>query len=248
MSILFIADVHLSNKKPKVLNGFLNFLNNQAIKATALYILGDLFEVWLGDDDKSTLHIDVARGLKILKEKEIPCYFIRGNHDFLLGSQYANACGMTLLPNYQVIRLSSGKNIIVLHGDLLCVNDKKYLRLKKILNYRILQKFFLSLPFFFRLHIFNFIYNCYNKYKKNKLEKKLNIDNKVVVDILMQNQSEIMIHGHTHQLAIHNIHYSKYFILKRIELGGWTESSGSVAQINEKDNSVFLKKFSLDIN
>lgn len=248
MSILFIADVHLSHDKPKIVNGFLNFLNNQAIKARALYILGDLFESWLGDDDQNLLHIDIAQGLKALQEKKIPCYFIHGNHDFLLGLEYANKCGMILLPNQKIIQLISGKKIVILHGDTLCTDDKKYLKMKKIFDYYILQKIFLSLPFTFRLYIYNFIYTYCNKHKPYKLKTQLNINNQIVIDMLIQSKVKIMIHGHTHQPAIHDIYYSKYIIFKRIVLGCWDECNGSVVKINEENNTISLIKFSLNIN
>lgn len=246
MSILFVADIHLSNKKPKVVDKFLSFLNNQAINACALYILGDLFEIWLGDDDQNLLHIQIAQSLKRLTDKKIPCYFIHGNHDFLLGSKYAKECGMILLPNYKILQLSSGIKIIVLHGDALCINDKKYLKLQKILNCHFLQKIFLSLPFFIREYIFNAIFVYCKKNQKYKSKKQLNIDNQIVIKMLIQNQSNIIIHGHTHQPAVHEIHYSKQVIFHRIVLGNWDENSSSVLQINEKNNTIDLMQFFVD--
>lgn len=248
MSILFIADLHLSKKNPKIVNGFLNFLYTQAIKSRALYILGDLFEIWLGDDDHHILHTKVAQGLKILKAKKIPCYFIRGNHDFLLGPKYANLCGMILLPRYQIIQLSSGKNIIILHGDSLCTNDTEYLKLQKIFNYHTLQKIFLSLPLILRKYIYNIIYTYCNQYKQNKQTQQFIINEQIIINILIQNRSEIMIHGHTHQPAIHDIYYSEKIIFKRIVLGNWTAREGSVVQINEHNDTISLIKFSLNIN
>lgn len=246
MSILFIADVHLSNKKPKIVNGFLHFLNNHAAKSSALYILGDLFEVWLGDDDKNTLHIDVAHGLQILKKKRIPCYFMHGNHDFLLGPKYANLCGMILLPYPQVIQLSSGENIVILHGDSLCIKDTQYLKMRNFLNYSILQKIFLSLPFSLRSYIFFKIYTYCNKYKQHKSLDQISVDNKTVINLLLQSQSNTIIHGHTHQSAIHNIFYSNKHTFKRIVLGKWDDQNGSMVKINEKNNTISLINFSLN--
>lgn len=246
MSILFISDVHLSHKKPKIVNGFLNFLRNHAIKAQALYILGDLFEIWLGDDELNKLHNKVALELKKLKKKQIPCYFIHGNRDFLLGSKYANSCGMILLPNFQTIKLLSGKKIIILHGDSLCINDKSFLKLKKFFNCNTLQKLFLSLPFSCRRLLFNIIHNFCVKHKKNKSKKQLKIDEKIALNMLIQNQSEIMIHGHIHQPKIYDIHYSQKIIFKRIVLGCWDQHEGSVVKINEKKGTISLIKISLN--
>lgn len=245
MSILLISDIHLSNKKPNVVKGFLHFLNHYAIKAQALYILGDLFEIWLGDDHHNSLHTNIAKSLKNLHKKQIPCYFIHGNHDFLLRSRYANLCGITLLPNEQVLKLTSGKNVVILHGDSLCTNDRKYKKFKKILNCHILQEVFLSLPLFIRLGIFNIINYCFIQVKKDVSKKKLNIHTQTVIDILIKNKSEIMIHGHTHQPAVHNILFSKKIYFKRIVLGCWNQY-GSMVKINEEDNSISLITFPLN--
>lgn len=245
MPILLISDIHLCSNKPSVIKGFLYFLNNYAIKARALYILGDLFEIWLGDDDHNALHANIAKSLKNLYKKQIPCYFIHGNHDFLLGSKYANLCGITLLPDEQVLKLKSGKNIVILHGDSLCLNDRKYRIFKKILNYHILQKIFLSLPLFIRLCIFKIIKTYFIQQKQYKSRKKLNIHSQTIIDILIKNKSEIIIHGHTHQPAIHNIYFSKQINFRRIVLGCWNQY-GSMVEINEKNNSISLITFPLN--
>lgn len=245
MFILFVSDIHLSNKKPNVITGFLHFLHNYAIQARALYILGDLFEIWIGDDDQNLLHTDIANSLKILHNKNIPCYLIRGNRDFLLGSEYANLCGITLLPDEQVIKLTSGNNIVILHGDSLCVHDKKYHKLKKILNCHILQKIFLSLPLLMRLSIFKIINYFCMQHKQYKQKKQFRIHTQTVINILNKNQAKIMIHGHTHQPAIHNIYFSEHKHFKRIVLGCWNQY-GSAVKINENNNNVSLITFPLN--
>ncbi|CAD83374.1 UDP-2,3-diacylglucosamine hydrolase [Candidatus Blochmanniella floridana] len=245
MSILFIADVHLCNTKPKIIHGFLNFLYNHAMQAQALYILGDLFEVWLGDDEKNIMHMTIAKGLQSLHKKKVPCYFIRGNHDFLLGPKYANLCDMILLPDSQVLKLPSGKNVVILHGDTLCIDDKSYQRLRNFLHCQILQKIFLSLPLSMRLYIFNCARTFCIKYKKYKLKQNLHIKLQTVIDMLIKNQSKILIHGHTHQPAIHNIQISENISFKRIVLGQWNKY-GSVATINEKNDDINLIHFPLN--
>lgn len=244
MSILFIADVHLSHKKPKITKGFLHFLNHYAIKSEALYILGDLFEIWVGDDDQSLLHYNIAQSLKLLNKKKIPCYFIHGNHDFLLGSKYADLCGMILLPEKQVLQLPSGKNVLILHGDILCIHDSPYQLLQKILRHYVFKKLFLSLPLSIRLYIFNIARAYCIKSKQYKQKNKFSIDSQTIIDFLIQNQSVIMIHGHTHQAAIYNIHHSKTVIFKRIVLGYW-DHYGSAVEINEKNDNLTLIKFPL---
>lgn len=245
MSIIFISDIHLCSTKPHVVNGFLNFLRNQAIHAHALYILGDLFEIWLGDDNQDLLYVNIAKNLKILHNKQIPCYFIRGNHDFLLGPKYANLCGITLLSDEQVLKLESGKNIVILHGDTLCTHDHDYNKLKKILNCRILQTIFLSLPLHIRLYIFNIINSYCTQRKQLKPEKSVNICTQTVIDMLIKNKSNIMIHGHTHQSAVHDIYFSKQIHFRRIVLGCWNQF-GSMVKIDEKNNTISLIRFPLN--
>lgn len=247
MSILFISDIHLCVKKPNITNGFFNFLNHRAIYAKALYILGDLFEIWLGDDACDLFHISIANTLKTLKKKNIPCYFIHGNHDFLLGQKYANLCGINLLPTTKILELSSGKRIVILHGDILCIKDISYQKFRKYLHHFKTKKFFLSLPISMRSYIFNMIsFYCIKsqKYKKNN---NVSINLTAVTEILTKNKAEIIIHGHTHQSGIYKIYNSKKNVFSRIVLGAWNKN-GSMIEINEKDNNnITLTEFPLNI-
>ncbi|URJ32588.1 UDP-2,3-diacylglucosamine diphosphatase [Blochmannia endosymbiont of Camponotus sp.] len=244
MSILFISDVHLCAKSPYITDGFLRFLNYRAMRAKALYILGDLFETWLGDDDCNLLHRNIAKALKSLNQKKISCYFIHGNHDFLLGKKYARACGMTLLPSNQVLRLASGKKIIILHGDILCDNDGSYQLFRKCLRHIIVQRLFLSLPLSIRSRIFSVIRSCCIQHTKYKSKKKLNINLKTATDILVQNHADIMIHGHTHQPTMHKIYRSKKDVFRIIVLGCW-DKYGSIIEVNEKNNDILFIEFPL---
>lgn len=245
MSILFISDIHLCAKELKIANSFFYFLKNYAIHAKALYILGDLFEQWLGDDNCSSFHINIANALKNLTQKNVPCYFIHGNHDFLLGKKYANLCGMSLLPTIKVLKLSSGQKVVILHGDILCVNDISYQKFRQYLHCFKMKKFFLSLPISIRSYIFNKIHFYCTKYKKYKENNNINIDSKIAIEILIQNKAGIMVHGHTHQSAIYKIYNSKKNILNRITLGGW-DKYGSVVEINEDNNHIILTEFPLN--
>ncbi|URJ25364.1 UDP-2,3-diacylglucosamine diphosphatase [Candidatus Blochmannia ocreatus (nom. nud.)] len=247
MSLFFISDVHLCMRSPDVTNGFLYFLKHQAIRAQALYILGDLFEIWLGDDDNNLLHIDVANALKELNKK-IPCYFIHGNHDFLLGRKYAESCGMILLPAEKVLKLASGIKIIILHGDILCVNDRLYQLFRKFYRNILIQKLFLLLPLTVRLKIFNFVrFWCIKCRKiKNKPKNSVSISLKLAIDMLIANRADVMIHGHTHKPVIYKICKSKTDTLKIIALGKWNKY-GSMIKIDEKNNSIIFLKFPLNV-
>lgn len=125
MATLFIADLHLCVEEPAITAGFLRFLAGEARKADALYILGDLFEAWIGDDDPNPLHRQMAAAIKAVSDSGVPCYFIHGNRDFLLGKRFARESGMTLLPEEKVLELY-GRRVLIMHGDTLCTDDAGY--------------------------------------------------------------------------------------------------------------------------
>lgn len=125
MTTLFISDLHLDPSRPAITELFLDFLRDQARQAQALYILGDLFEAWIGDDTPSSAADAVATALRALHDAGVPVYFIRGNRDFLLGNDYAARAGMRILPDPAVIELY-GKPVLLQHGDLLCTDDTAY--------------------------------------------------------------------------------------------------------------------------
>ncbi|AKC59875.1 UDP-2,3-diacylglucosamine diphosphatase [Blochmannia endosymbiont of Polyrhachis (Hedomyrma) turneri] len=234
MFILFVSDVHLCNNKPYIVQSFINFLHNQAIHAQALYILGDLFEIWIGDDDPNPLHIEISNALQYLYRHHTPCYFIHGNHDFLLGNTYAINCGITLLPSKNILEFL-GHRIIILHGDTLCINDNNYQRFRKYTRQMWLQKIFLSLPLSTRLYISRIIQNN----KKHNNVTSDTIDQKKIKKILLQTNTDFMIHGHIHQAKKYYTIVDDMKKLERIVLGNW-KNTGSVVEINK--NGIFLNE------
>ena len=125
MATLFISDLHLDAARPQITRLFGEFVDTQARGAEALYVLGDLFEAWVGDDDPAETGAFVAQRLKALADSGVPVFFIRGNRDFLLGDAYARRAGMTLLPDPAVLNLH-GTPTLLMHGDLLCTDDIAY--------------------------------------------------------------------------------------------------------------------------
>src|SRR4249919_3259628 len=125
MTTLFISDLHLDAERPAIRELFGRFIDEQARAADALYILGDLFEAWIGDDDPSATGAFVADSLQGLSSAGVPVYFMRGNRDFLLGDDYARRAGVTILPDPAVVMLH-GKPTLLMHGDLLCSDDVAY--------------------------------------------------------------------------------------------------------------------------
>src|SRR5215475_8797807 len=122
MTTLFISDLHLDASRPGITQLFLAFVENEASKAAALYILGDLFEAWIGDDASDEVGDAVAEGLSRLHARGVPCFYIHGNRDFLIGDAYARRARMTLLPDGSVVEIE-GRMVLLMHGDTLCIDD-----------------------------------------------------------------------------------------------------------------------------
>ncbi|VDZ80375.1 UDP-23-diacylglucosamine hydrolase [Salmonella bongori] len=152
MATLFIADLHLQTEEPAIVAGFLRFLATEARQADALYILGDLFEAWIGDDDPTPLHHEIATAIKAGCGFWRACFFIHGNRDFLLGKRFARESGMTLLPQEKVLDLY-GRNVLIMHGDTLCTDDVGYQAFRAKVHHPGIQRLFLTLPLFIRRRI-----------------------------------------------------------------------------------------------
>ncbi len=145
MTTLFISDLHLDAERPAIQDLFGRFIDEQARTADALYILGDLFEAWIGDDDPSATGAFVADALHGLSEAGVPVYFMRGNRDFLLGDDYARRAGLTILPDPTVVMLY-GKPTLLMHGDTLCTDDVAYQKFRAQTRDPEWQRQFLSQP------------------------------------------------------------------------------------------------------
>lgn len=130
MPIYFIADLHLSESRPELTALFLRFMQEKAPQAQAVYILGDLFDFWVGDDETSPLIDSVKQAIRKVSDEGVACYFQHGNRDFMIGERFARACGMKLLPDYQVVDLF-GQQALLCHGDTLCIDDVRYQQFRK---------------------------------------------------------------------------------------------------------------------
>ena len=216
----FIADLHLSENRPHLLALFRQFMQGQAPEAEKLYILGELFDFWIGDDEQSDLISEVQQLIKHLTEQGVPCYFQHGNRDFLIGKKFANACGLTLLPTYQVIDLY-GTPTLLCHGDTLCVDDVKYQHYRKKVHQKWRQWLFLHLPLKVRLNIAEKIRAKSRQDKQLKSTEIMDVNANFVQQMFAQFHVTQMIHGHTHRQKHHEIppHFH------RIVLGDWGETS-----------------------
>ena len=216
----FIADLHLSENRPHLLALFRQFMQEQAPEAEKLYILGDLFDFWIGDDEQSDLISEVQQLIRNLTEQGVPCYFQHGNRDFLIGKKFANTCGLSLLPTYQLIDLY-GTPTLLCHGDTLCVDDVKYQQYRKKVHQKWRQWLFLHLPLKVRLKIAEKIRAKSRQDKQLKSTEIMDVNAAFVQQMFAQFHVTQMIHGHTHRQKHHEIppHFH------RIVLGDWGETS-----------------------
>ncbi len=228
---LFIADLHLSDDTPELNRLFLQFLQAQQGRADALYILGDLFEVWLGDDVLSETAVQAAEALKTFSQSA-PVYFICGNRDFLLGKNYAKRAGITLLPDIREIELY-GTHYLISHGDEMCTDDTSYQRFRRIIRQPWLQKLLLALPQSRRRKIAA-------KIRAASKQKKQAMGHTPVSDVTGQGvqtalnhhpQTEALIHGHTHRPAVHE-HGFNGRTVKRYVLPDWYGGSGGYLKVS----------------
>ena len=232
MTTLFVSDLHLDPSRPAITELFGRFLDGEARRADALYILGDLFEAWVGDDDPSEAGTFVAARLKALTDAGVPTYFIRGNRDFLLGDAYAKRAGMTILPDPAVILLQ-GEPTLILHGDLLCSDDTAYQQFRTQTRDPRWQAQFLAQPLAARLA---FAAQARAASKARYGELQASGQSETITDVSPATVREWfarygvrrMIHGHTHRPAIHDEGGGA----TRIVLGDWYEQ-GSVLRASE---------------
>lgn len=212
---LFISDLHLSPENPAITDCFIRFLEREAVQADALYILGDLFEVWVGDDVEDDF---VRKIIDNLKKWPKPLYLMQGNRDFLMGQAFANKIKAKLLPDPTVIDLY-GEPVLISHGDLLCTGDKSYLRFRKLVRQKWLQKIFLWLPLSFRQKIADKLRQESHKYMKNLAPEIMDVTPEAVNEWLKLYKVKRMIHGHTHKPAIY---------ANRTVLPVWHEEGGAL--------------------
>lgn len=207
MTTLFISDLHLSEHRPELTAALLRFLRERAAHAQALYILGDLFEFWIGDDEGSALQHTIEQALQTLHQQGVALYYQHGNRDFMLGKSFARHAGMTLLPAIHVIELA-GRRCVLLHGDELCTRDLEYQRYRRITGWRWLQWLFLRLPLSRRLNIAAGIRRGSRQGKQQKPADWMDVVDDDVTSLMQRTQAVWMIHGHTHKPARHALPFT----------------------------------------
>lgn len=204
MTTLFISDLHLCEQAPDTTRAFLEFLTGKAPRANALYILGDLFEYWAGDDDESPLAAAIAEALAHLRDAGTACYFVAGNRDFLLGERFATRARLIRLPD-PVIEVIDGQRLLLSHGDSWCTDDIAYQRFRDQVRDPAWQATFLQQPLAQRKAIIDAIRQQSEHAKQEKELAIMDVNPEAVAATFRAHDYPIMIHGHTHRPAHHEL-------------------------------------------
>ena len=234
MFTYFISDLHLCAQRQSISDRFLRFLNQEALEADALYILGDLFESWVGDDQINAHDQSIIDALAKAHQHGLPLYFMHGNRDFLISQTFATQSGCTLLMDPTLITLY-GHPILLMHGDTLCTQDKQYQRFRKIVRSAWFPKLFQKLSFSLRTQIARLIRNGSTRStpQAQQTPRYWDVALEAVYQTLRHYQCQTLIHGHTHKPGIHHFILDK-MPATRIVLGDW-QDTGTVILVYGTD-------------
>lgn len=227
MATLFISDLHLDESCPAAITDlFLAFLENHARQADACYILGDLFEAWIGDDDDAELGRMIALALRRLTHSGVPVFFLHGNRDFLIGERFATTAGLQLLAQTEIIDLY-GEPVLLLHGDTLCTDDTEYQAFRAQVRNPLWQTQLLALPLAQRRALASQLRETSRQSTRQKAADIMDVNPAAVTQALRDHKVQRMIHGHTHRPAIHD-GLLEGKPTQRAVLGDWSPDLGSV--------------------
>lgn len=238
--ILLISDLHLEQGRPDITAALFGFLERNAASCGALYILGDLFEVWIGDDDATELSSAVANALRRFHEAGADIFILHGNRDFLLGASYAASCGATLIDDSTVIDTPVGP-ALVLHGDDLCSDDVEYIKFRNTVRQKSWQQDFLSKTLAERREFADQARQQSQRATSTKENAIMDVNADSVEQRLRETEQRLMIHGHTHRPQVHDLELGEDKA-QRIVLGDW-DSHGWFAEIDAQ--GLRLEKFPL---
>ena len=234
MATLLISDLHLHPGAPEITEGFLRWLEERACGSDALYILGDFFEAWIGDDlldlvgadpsGNADLAARIARALRRLADDGTKIFLMHGNRDFLLGERFAREAGATLLEDPSVVALG-GKPVLLMHGDSLCTRDEAYQAFRAQARHPLWQQQVLSMPIEQRVALASQLRAQSGEANSNKAEDIMDVTPEEVVKVMAEHGVTTLIHGHTHRPAVHELEVDGQ-PAQRIVLGDWQPGKG----------------------
>ena len=234
--IIFISDLHLALEKPEITRRFLEFLENKARQAGTVYILGDLFDAWIGDDDNTSPNKKIKKQLKQLTDTGTRVYLQQGNRDFLLGQQFCSETGVILLDDYEVIDLNGIKTLLT-HGDLLCTDDIPYQAFRKKSHSKEWQQNVLSKPLLIRLLAARWYRFRSHFHKRKKSQDIMDVNQQTVIEVMKKHQCLRLIHGHTHRPAIHDFEIDDK-PAQRFVLADWKKETAQLIRWNQKGYKI----------
>ncbi|MFP3517765.1 UDP-2,3-diacylglucosamine diphosphatase [Pseudomonas sp. SIMBA_077] len=229
--ILLISDLHLEEERPDITRAFLSFLSERARSAQALYILGDFFEAWIGDDAMTPYQRSICEALRELSDSGTDVFLMHGNRDFLIGQAFCKTAGCTLLKDPSVVDFY-GEPVLLMHGDSLCTRDEAYMRLRRYLRNPVTLWVLRHLPLSTRHTLARKLRSESRAQTRMKANDIVDVTPDEVPRIMEHFGVKTLIHGHTHRPAIHKLQIDDH-AAKRIVLGDW-DKQGWVLQVDEQ--------------
>lgn len=225
---LFISDLHLEPGRADVSGQFLAFMGGEAREADALYILGDLFEMWIGDDDPSPFLAEIKSAIRGVVDDGVPVYVMHGNRDFLLGERFCEDTGAALIDEHTLIEIH-GHRVLLMHGDLLCTDDLDYQKFRTMVRNPGWQRTMLMMPFKFREFAAKKMRAQTRVATARKPSEIMDVNQQAVLATMREYDVELLVHGHTHRPAIHEFPLPNGNEGTRVVLGDWFDQ-GSVVR------------------
>lgn len=238
MTIRFISDLHLDATRPHILRAFLHYLDDSISQAQSLYILGDFFEAWVGDDNtEDELNQSVESALKAATDKGLSINIMHGNRDFLIGQDFCRRTGCILLEDPTILELH-GSRYLLMHGDSLCTDDTAYQEFKAQIRQPAMIEMLLAKPLDERKALAVQLRQQSAEANSNKAEDIMDVNQQAVLDAFSEYKVDAIIHGHTHRPDIHSIDNKQ-----RIVLGDWDSKAWHIELDN---NGAKLSSFAIE--
>ncbi|WP_110972103.1 UDP-2,3-diacylglucosamine diphosphatase [Pseudomonas huaxiensis] len=230
--ILLISDLHLQEERPDITRAFLDLLATRARDAQALYILGDFFEAWIGDDGMTPFQTSICQALRTLSDSGTQVFLMHGNRDFLIGKAFCKAAGVTLLRDPSVVEMG-GEPVLLMHGDSLCTRDEAYMKLRRTLRNPLSLWILRHLPLSTRRKLARKLRSESKTQTRMKATDIIDVTTEEVPRIMQQHGVHTLVHGHTHRPAIHKLTLDDGSAGRRIVLGDW-DRQGWALQVDEQ--------------
>ncbi len=239
--ILLISDLHLEEGRPDITRAFLGLLNGRARAAESLYILGDFFEAWIGDDAMSPFQRSICQALRALSDSGTRVFLMHGNRDFMIGQAFCKAAGCTLLKDPSVVNFN-GEPVLLMHGDSLCTRDEAYMRMRRYLRHPLTLWVLRHLPLSIRHKLARKLRNESRAQTRMKAKDIVDVTPEEVPRVMNESGVKTLIHGHTHRPAVHDVQLGET-TAQRIVLGDW-DREGWLLQIDE--SGFHLESFAFE--